>query len=172
MPFGEGTPCRSSNWAGNTSTRRGRNPHCAVSTASPPTDDVMAELIIDNEYMRLYFHEAEGIVHHEIRRELDGTIFRDVLTRGAELLEHTGAVKWLSDNRGHLFMADEDEVWAKTLWFPRARAAGWKYWAIVKPESAIGTLNVARLSQNYARLGVEARILSDFDAALSWLKGI
>lgn len=121
--------------------------------------------------MRLYFHPDSGIVHHEIKRGLSSEVFRRVLCHGAEILETTKARKWLSDNRGHFQLSEADEEWAKTVWFPRAVAAGWKHWAILRPESAIGALNITRLSQNYARLGVNTRILSDFDEALRWLQG-
>jgi hypothetical protein len=65
---------------------------------------------------------------------------------------------------------EADEQWGNTIWFPRAKAAGWKKWAIVKPASAIGALNVSRLSQKFISAGVDTRILSDFDEALGWLK--
>ncbi|HEX2730533.1 MAG TPA: STAS/SEC14 domain-containing protein [Polyangiaceae bacterium] len=129
-----------------------------------------AELIIENEFMRLYVHRDNGIIHTEIRRELEGKPFRDVLTRGAEILEGGTANKWLSDNRGHSRLSEADEDWAKTVWFPRARAAGWKHWAIVKPASAIGALNIARLAKNYASLGVNTRFFSNLDEALTWLR--
>ena len=136
-----------------------------------PEDPERKSLLIDEPCMRLYFHPDSGIVHHEIRsRNLTSEVFQRVLLRGVEMLETSSASKWLSDNRGHFQLSDADESWAKTVWFPRAVAAGWKHWAILRPESAIGALNITRLSQNYARLGVNTRILSDFTEALSWLK--
>lgn len=131
---------------------------------------VVFELIIDNPYMRLYFHEDAGIVHHEIRKPLEGKVFQETLTRGAELLESKRAAKWLSDNRGHLGLSEADEAWGRTVWFPRVKAAGWRHWAIVKPQSAIGALNMSRLSQNYTILGVNARVFTSFDEAFEWLK--
>lgn len=133
-------------------------------------DQEPKEILIDEPCMRLYFHPDSGIVHHEIKRNLNSEVFRRVLTHGAETLEARKACKWLSDNRDHFKLSEADEEWAKTVWFPRAVAAGWKHWAILRPESAIGALNIARLSQNYARLGVNTRILSDFTEALRWLK--
>jgi hypothetical protein len=122
--------------------------------------------------MRLYIHRDTNIIHNEIRRDLDPGVFQQVLTRGAELQEETGATQWLSDNRGHLRLSEADEEWGRTVWFPRVKAAGWKHWAIVKPESAIGALNISRISQNFANLGVNARIFTDFDEALEWLKAL
>jgi hypothetical protein len=128
------------------------------------------ELIIDDPHIRLYLHRESGIVHHEVIQHVEGDAFRSVLTRGAELLEQTRATKWLSDDRGHLRMTESDEKWAQLAWFPRVKAAGWKHWAIVKPESAIGALNISRISQGFAKLGVNARIHTDFDEAFEWLK--
>ena len=123
--------------------------------------------------MKLWFHDHSGIVHHQILRELDGAEFREALTRGAQLLEQTPDVhKWLSDDRAHSVLREADEEWARTTWFPRARAAGWTHWAIVKPASAIATLNIARISNNFAQLGVATRILCDLDEALAWLESL
>lgn len=134
-------------------------------------DRFVPELIIDNSFVRLYFHRESGIVHSEIVKQVEGNELREALARGATLIEQTGAIKWLSDDRGHLRMLDADEEWARTVWFPRVKAAGWKHWAIVKPTSAIGALNISRISQGFAKLGVNARIHVDFDEALAWLKG-
>lgn len=154
-----------------------RHPGAAVTirmkaAADTPAQDApeRRELLIDEPCMRLYFHREDGIVHHEIRRSVTSEVFQRVLCRGVEVLEATKACKWLSDNRGHFKLSEADEEWAKAVWFPRAVAAGWKHWAILRPESAIGALNITRLSQNYARLGVNTRILSDFSEALRWLK--
>ncbi len=128
--------------------------------------------ILENGCMKLWYHEHGGIVHHQILCELESSEFREALMRGAQLLEETGVHKWLSDDRAHSVLHEADEEWARTTWFPRVKAAGWTHWAILKPQSAIATLNIARVSSHFAKLGVETRILSDFDAALEWLESL
>jgi hypothetical protein len=79
---------------------RGRSPERMAPFATNPEQsvrDFAPELIIDEDCMRLYFHRHLGIVHHEIRKELNSEVFRRVLLRGVALLEETHSAKWLSD---------------------------------------------------------------------------
>ena len=63
----------------------------------------------------------------------------------------------------------DDEEWGKSVFFPRAKAAGWEYWAVVKPEKAVAELNVSRFVKIFSDLGVTTTLSSDFDAAWTWL---
>ena len=57
------------------------------------------------------------------------------------------------------------EVWSK-----RAIAAGWKYWAIVMPDAALGKANMRRFIREYADQGVTVQIFGSPEEALEWLK--
>jgi hypothetical protein len=130
----------------------------------------MPQTLIDNESVSLRFHPAERIVHHQIRQFVKGETFQQMLSSGADLMERHGGGKWLSDDRGHQVLSPEDEAWARSVWFPRVRAAGWKYWAIVKPEHVIGKMNLDRFAHDYGQMGITVRFFSDPDEALEWLK--
>jgi len=128
--------------------------------------------IIENDSIVVWFHPDSGIIHHEMRGYTKGTNFREALTAGADVMErHKGrADKWLSDDRGNFVLPDDDEQWAKTIWFPRVRKAGWKYWAIVKPRAIAAQLNMNRFAEMYSNLGIQTKVFTEVDAAVTWLR--
>lgn len=130
----------------------------------------MSGIICQNESITVWHDPQNGIVKHRMHKWTRGEDFRAALTAGAEAMEKHRATKWLSDDRSNLVLPDEDEAWAKTVWFPRVKAAGWKYWAIVKPEKLVATLNMQRFAEEFGKLGVEAALFSDVHEAEKWLR--
>jgi len=126
--------------------------------------------IIDDEKRSLFYHPTTKIVHHRIKGECYGDDFRGLLTTGAEWMERHHATKWLSDDRDNKIVAPEDGEWAEKEWGPRVIKAGFKYWAIVVPGSAVGTLQMRRFADQYRQFGVTVRVLDDLQAALDWLE--
>ncbi len=128
--------------------------------------------IIDDDVRALYFHTDSKIVHHKIKNTIRGQDFRDLLTQGAACLETNHAVKWLSDDRDSRVLAPDDAEWAEKVWRRRVLAAGFKYWAIVVPAHAVGSMQMRRFANEYRELGVSVEILSDLDTALGWLQSV
>jgi len=129
------------------------------------------ETILETASVRLLYHPGPKIVHHEFRRFVHGAELRNVLEAGAELLERRRAKSWLSDDRGNGPLKPADAEWAQTQWFPRVREAGWRYWAVVMPEGALGQMNMRRWIETYAALGIVAHPFDEPEAAFSWLLG-
>jgi hypothetical protein len=127
-------------------------------------------MALDGEFISVWIHSQEGIVHHEIHKEVHGEVFRTALDTGISLMETWGATKWLSDDRKNGPLDPSDSDWARDDWFPRVLAAGWKYWAVVLPETIIGQMNMQLFTMRYSRLGVTVRVFADADEALQWLK--
>src|SRR5664279_354688 len=100
--------------------------------------------LIDTEAAGLFFHADTNIVHHEFRRFVYGAELRDVLEKGLALLKEHGSRKWLSDDRRNGPLKAADAEWCKTHWFPQVHAAGWKHWAVVLPDGAVGQMNMRR----------------------------
>lgn len=128
------------------------------------------QVIVDTRTASLRYHRRKKIVHHEFRRFVHGKHFREILEKGLELFETHGACKWLSDDRGNGPLTKEDAEWALGVWAPRVMAAGWKFWAIVMPEKAIGQLHMQKWIDTYAERGVTVRAFTDPDEAMSWLE--
>lgn len=150
--------------------------HCSIVVGLPKELKVgfdpvyeRQELIVTESVALCYYPEL-GIVHHQMLQMPDSATFRLLLTRGAEAVERHQAGKWLSDDRGNTFVRDVDAKWASTVWLPRVQAGGFRYWAIVLPEAAVGKLNMRRLTAEHARRGITSRIENTPEAAFRWLK--
>lgn len=128
------------------------------------------ETVIDNEYCAMWYYPDKKIVHHQIKKFIFGQTFYDFLLTGTSLLQKYGATKWLSDDRHSPVLRNEDIEWGAVNWFPQTAKAGWKYWAMVEPEKAIGKMTAEGLIERYSKLGITARLFTDLDEAMKWLE--
>jgi hypothetical protein len=131
----------------------------------------MSQILIEQtDFATLWFHPEKKIVHHETHKFTHGEAFRAFLLKGTETMKKNGATKWLSDDRKNPVLKTEDMEWGQTNWFPQTLQAGWKYWAIVQPESAITKMNMDKLIKDYGQAGIIAKYFSDPDEAMKWLE--
>jgi hypothetical protein len=128
--------------------------------------------VIDNEYATLMYYPDTQIVHHVFHKPISGPHFRAILNGGAALLKEHGACKWLSDDRNNTALSDEDTVWSKTDWFPRASAAGWKFWALVVPPDLMAQMNLKEFIDTYYELGLRSMVFTEPMEAMKWLEGV
>ena len=128
------------------------------------------QLILENEHVTLWYYPALKIVHHQMVQAPSSEEFRQLLTEGTDTLERFGAIKWLSDDRGNTLLKPQDEEWAQREWLPRVLRAGFKFWAIVLPNAAIGKLNMQRLATLHAQFGIVSRVETTPYPAFEWLK--
>jgi hypothetical protein len=127
-------------------------------------------ILIENDNVRLQYHPRTKIIHHEIRRFVHGSEFRDVLEKGLEVFAKHRACKWLSDDRGNGPLKVEDSTWALEDWAPRVIAAGWRFWGVVMPEKVLGQMNMKRWIATYAERGVTVSAFTEPLPAMSWLE--
>ena len=76
----------------------------------------------------------------------------------------------MSDDRSYAALPKEDLEWGVSHWGPKAVAAGWRYWAIVMPESVLGKMSHQHIIDIYGEMGVTVKVFSDPDEAMAWLK--
>ncbi len=120
--------------------------------------------------MALWFHPASKIVHHKIKKPLPPGAFQRLLGTGAEYMEKHRASKWLSDDSDVVAIAKDDNAWGDEKWAPRVIKAGFKYWAVVMPKSALGSLMLKRFVNEYRERGVNVEAFDSVDAAIKWLE--
>ncbi|MCA9904111.1 MAG: hypothetical protein KC547_09655 [Anaerolineae bacterium] len=130
------------------------------------------DTILETDYATLWYYPDNKIVHHQFHKFIHGDRFREVLSKGLEIVETDGAQKWLSDDRNNSTLTAADSAWAVDVWTPRVMAAGWKYWAIVLPDKVVGKMNMQRYIEMNAELGVTIDIFDDADEALQWLESV
>jgi hypothetical protein len=131
-----------------------------------------AEVLYDSEMATMWYHTDKKIIHHQIHKFIFGEEFHKLLLTGTDAMAKNHAQKWLSDDRTNTVVTKEDMDWGAVNWFPQTVQAGWKYWAIVQPEKTIAQMNMEKLAQEYAAMGVTAKFFSDPDAAMKWLESV
>lgn len=130
----------------------------------------MRDTIIETPRMSLYFHPLEHVIHHEMHAYPGRDILEKILLGGLEVMKEHKAIKWLSDDRKGGAVPKSHHEWGDKVWAPQAVKAGWRYWALLPPADALGTANMKRLVQLYARKGVTVELFDDFDEAFTWLR--
>lgn len=50
--------------------------------------------------------------------------------------------------------------------------AGWKYWAMVVPDSVIGRADHVQYVESFYNTGVRVTVYTETEPALSWLEGV
>jgi hypothetical protein len=128
------------------------------------------EVILDNEYITVWYYPGKKIVHHQMHKFTYGKTLYDALSAVATILEERGAQKFLADDRENTTLAKDDMNWTATVWRPRVKKAGLKYWAIVLPEKIFGQMVMKRIIEEYADTGVTVQIFSGPDEAMRWLE--
>ncbi len=124
----------------------------------------------ENEYATMWYYPDKKIVHHQVKKFIFGQTFYDFILTGTELIKKHKARKWLSDDRLVPVLKTEDIEWGATHWFPQTVAAGWKYWAIVEPQHAMGHMNLEDLKERYSKGGITAQFFTSVEAAMKWLE--
>jgi hypothetical protein len=130
------------------------------------------EVVLDNEWITIWYHPEAKIVHHEIHKAIRGQAFRTAISKGTDTLLKYRATKWLSDDRLHFVLPQEDQEWSAAVWFPATQLAGWRYWAIVKPERAVADLYLRRLATGWSAAGVVTELFTMPETAFLWLKKV
>jgi hypothetical protein len=130
------------------------------------------EVIHDSRWITIWYHHDARIIHHQIHDFLRGAPLREAFSKGTSVMKQHGATKWLSDDRLLSVMPPEDQQWAEQEWFPRTRQAGWRYWAIIKPEKAVSDLSLRRHGANWSAAGVLTEMFATPAEAWSWLRGV
>jgi hypothetical protein len=128
------------------------------------------EVVFESEHISVWVYPQLRLVSHQMHKVCHGSPFRDALRAGTAAMQRHGAIAWLSDDRLNGPLPDDDEKWGTTTWFQATKAAGWKYWAIVLPEKAVGKLNVKRFVELYRKRGLEAQMFIDPDLAHDWVR--
>jgi len=126
--------------------------------------------VIDDEFVTLWYHPDEKVVHHQIHKFLVAGVFERLLSKGAELLETHGATKWLSDDRNNVVVSPEDLAWSDTVWAPRVLKAGFKHWAIVVPSTAVAELQMKALRTKRQKQGLTVEMFERVEDAMAWLE--
>jgi hypothetical protein len=126
--------------------------------------------IFENEKGSIYYYPGKKIIHHIMHEYQVGEDLRRFLETGAKLVKENDACKWLSDDRKYQALTKEDMAWGMETFGPKTIKAGWKFWAVIMPESTVGKMAMRRIIEAFESLGVTVQIFTEEDEAMSWLE--
>lgn len=130
------------------------------------------QTILDNESITVQYYPAEGYIQHTFHGPQTGEPFRRMMNIALDAFIANGGTKWLSDDRKNAQFAPEDIEFALGDWGPRAAASGWKFWALVVPESLAGQEGMTAIVSHFYELGVRVAIFTEVDEAREWLLSV
>ncbi|MBN8635638.1 MAG: hypothetical protein J0M07_09985 [Anaerolineae bacterium] len=125
--------------------------------------------LLENDYATLVYYPESGIVHHEFRKFIYGDALREILEVGLTAFQQYGASKWLSDDRKNSAVPQADLEWALEYWVMPMIQSGWKYWAVVLPDKAVGRAAMKRIVDALGEYGLNIEVFEDPDEAMNWL---
>lgn len=127
--------------------------------------------VLSNQYYDLLFHQDTKIVHHIYKPAMSSDQLIELLSAGTDLMEEYGATKWVSDNRLLVnTFSDDVAQWVNDVWLPRTVKAGWKYWAMVVPNSVIGRADHVKYVESFHDTGIWVTVHTDVEPAMKWIE--
>lgn len=130
------------------------------------------QTILDTPYATLWYYPEMQVIHHQFHKFIHGERFREVLLHGLSIFKEHGAQKWLSDDRSRSTLPQEDIDWANGFWGEPMLEAGWKYWAMIMPDSTVGKANMERIIEKYAAQGILVETFESPEQALEWFASL
>jgi hypothetical protein len=127
------------------------------------------QILLDNKWATICYHPVDRYIYHTFKQPIGGEPFRHILDTGLEHLREQKATKWLSDDRENAAFAPEDIEFAVTDWGPRAAQAGWKFWALIVPETFAGQASMTSIVEAFYNLGVRVMVFTEVEEGCRWL---
>jgi len=89
------------------------------------------------------------------------------LTVGLEIIREKKATRWITDSREMPVLPPEAQKWTNEVWWPQAVELGFRWLAVVMPESAISQMALTRSIMDSMRQ--EINYFGSTDEAIQWL---
>jgi len=127
------------------------------------------DIIIKNQYATVRYETDHKYMYHTFHKPISGQVFRQTMNTALDVLIEKQAIKWLSDDRNNGEFTAADIDFSINEWGPRAAKNGWRYWALVVPESIVGQIGMLDITNTFNNFGVNLTIFSDLEKARQWL---
>ena len=124
----------------------------------------------DEPFLTIRWDSITQCVVMEWKKFVLGEDFRKGLDKGLELVKEKQSKRWLADLRSIGVVAQEDQDWSNTNWFPRALAAGLTHMAIVVPENVIAKWSVDRIMNKVENTNLTVHYFDGVEKAKQWLR--
>lgn len=125
---------------------------------------------VDNEFYTAWYVPDYSMIRHVWHQHCKGETWRNIMTLAADAFVGHNCFKWLADDRKFLgAMTPEDWAWAEVNFAKRCREAGWKYFAMVLPDSGMAKVSIRAVCNAFSANGIETEAFTDYVKAYVWI---
>lgn len=137
---------------------------------------VMPELVLENEFVRITFFEAESLILLKWKRQIDFGERKEIFLWAYQFSKDRKVKNWLIDDEEIYIITTEERSWVENEWTEIVADSGIEKIAVYVPEEAYSVINTntdftKNAQQNYKQHGItEHEVFTDYDTALMWLR--
>ncbi len=96
--------------------------------------------------------------------------FKSIANQLLDILEKKKIKKQLNDIKLMKVLKPEVQEWLNTVWFPKAKQTGLKYFAFVVPDDIFGKMSMDGANRNAKdTFGIEIQYFNSIENAKNWL---
>ncbi len=130
--------------------------------------------IYNSEYITIEYWPDHNLIYHTVHQPMSGQLpmFKEALNAGTAALQKYNIHKWLSDDRKNDALTPEGNEWSFNDWQPRTLKAGWKYWALVVPQTLAAAGTLTPVIETLFDLGLRMMVFTKVEEAVEWLDNI
>jgi hypothetical protein len=127
--------------------------------------------IYNSEYITVEYWPDDRLIYHTVHQSMSNQlpVFKEALNAGTAALQKYKVCKWLSDDRKNDGLTPEGNEWSFGDWQPRTLKAGWKYWALVVPQTLAAAGTLTPVVENLFELGLRMMVFTTVEEAVVWL---
>ena len=127
--------------------------------------------LYNSEYITVEYRPDNKLIYHTVHQPMSGQLpmFKEALNAGTAALQKYKVHKWLSDDRKNDALTPEGNEWSFGDWQPRTLNAGWKYWALVVPQTLAAAGTLLPVVDRLSRLDLRMMVFTNVEEAVVWL---
>lgn len=139
------------------------------------TDDLLGgrataddESYLDAPYLSIRWRAIPQILYAEWKGFATSEEFRSALLIGLRAIREHHVRGYVSDARKARLVTQDDQIWVREVWLPRAVEAGLKRMAMVTPEKGLGKSIVEAVVKDIDQHGIAMAKFDSVATATMW----
>ncbi len=122
-----------------------------------------------NSVASIVVNQTAGAVEIHWAQPPTSAEFREVLSKGLEIIQGNKLQRWIGDVRQLGAILDEDQKWSNEVWFPKAIEAGIKRMAVVIADDIFNQLSVEEIMSKVEAVDLTSHYFSAIEEAREWV---
>ncbi|KAA5546439.1 STAS/SEC14 domain-containing protein [Adhaeribacter rhizoryzae] len=131
----------------------------------------MAIIYFQNNYLTLYYHEADSLGHPVWTGFASGEEHRNSVLECIKLIQEEKPQFWLTDNRKMKAVRKADQDWFSQEIIPIMATSSLRKFAVLTSEDIFNQMAVENIHQQITKINLfEMKFFDNEATALAWLK--